>query len=317
VTVGVCTRCGSVRRGEAWTDLGGRSYAEVAVEAVGDALGVHRAAEDVSWGADVEEVERNALRVHVALEGVVRGDRVEAETTVPVRLGRRTCERCGRIAGGDFDATVQVRADGRDLTGDERETAVETAREYVAGRIDSGDRNAFVTDVEETGGGVDLKLSTTQLGRAVADRIADGGGGTVDRSRRLVTEADGQPVYRMAFAVRLPRFRAGDVIRADGPPVVVDAAGVESVRGRRLDTGAETRIDVDAAERLGRIEDADETTLVAVEDANAVQVLDPETYAATTVRRPSYLDPDAETVSVFDARDGLYVVPGDGGAREG
>jgi nonsense-mediated mRNA decay protein 3 len=60
---------------------------------------------------------------------------------------------------------------------------------------------------------------------------------------------------------------------------------------------------------LGTRADGRETTLVAVEDDHAVQVLDPETYKATTVPRPSFLDPGAESVRVLKSRAGLHVLP--------
>jgi nonsense-mediated mRNA decay protein 3 len=63
------------------------------------------------------------------------------------------------------------------------------------------------------------------------------------------------------------------------------------------------------ARRLGSREDAVETTVVTVEDDHAVQVLDPETYEATTIPRPAGFDGDAETTSVLKTRAGLYVLP--------
>lgn len=48
---------------------------------------------------------------------------------------------------------------------------------------------------------------------------------------------------------------------------------------------------------------------MTVEDEHAVQVLDPETFEAKTISRPSYLDPDADTVRVFKHRNGLHVLP--------
>jgi nonsense-mediated mRNA decay protein 3 len=38
-------------------------------------------------------------------------------------------------------------------------------------------------------------------------------------------------------------------------------------------------------------------------------VLDPETYETKTVARPSYLDPDAETVRVLKSEAGLHILP--------
>ncbi|PSP91623.1 hypothetical protein BRC84_06990, partial [Halobacteriales archaeon QS_1_68_44] len=67
-------------------------------------------------------------------------------------------------------------------------------------------------------------------------------------------------------------------------------------------------IDPDAR-KLGERDDAEPTTLVAVEDDHAVQVLDPKTYESVTVPRPDYLDPNAEAVPVLRHRNGLHILP--------
>lgn len=308
VRIGVCTRCGSVEVDE-WADLGDREYADVVVEAVTDALAVHVEAADIAWTVDVEQVDRNAMDVTAVFEGSVREQRVSERVTVPVRLDRITCPRCGRIAGDDHDAIVQIRAADRTPTESEREDAIAIARECVADRIDDGDREAFVTDVERTADGADLKVSTADIAGIIANRIVAECGGSRSRSRRLIGESDGQHVYRSTETVRLPPFREGDIVApgdGDGPVVVESAAGP---RGRRLDTGEERTVDSAAAERVGRVDDAAVTTLVAVEDANAVQVLDPETFEAVTVPRPMFLDADADTVPVVRTGSCLFIVP--------
>jgi nonsense-mediated mRNA decay protein 3 len=154
------------------------------------------------------------------------------------------------------------------------------------------------------------------MGQGIAKRIVAELGGAVSEAPTLVTEdSDGNDVYRVTFTVRLPPYTSGDVIDlddGDGPVVVTSAHG--NLKGRRLATGEryeaafEEGIDPDAR-KLGNVGDGEETTLVAIEDDHAVQVLDPETFEAKTIPRPSYLDPDAESVTVFKHRGGLHVLP--------
>jgi len=87
-----------------------------------------------------------------------------------------------------------------------------------------------------------------------------------------------------------------------------------NLKGTRLATGEAYEAsfevgDEPEARRLGTREDAEPTTMVAVEDEHAVQVLDPETYEAKTIARPDYMDPDAEEVPVLKSRAGLHVLP--------
>jgi len=60
---------------------------------------------------------------------------------------------------------------------------------------------------------------------------------------------------------------------------------------------------------LGTREDAEPTTMVAVEDEHAVQVLDPETYEAKTIARPDYMGPRRRGGTGSQIAPGLHVLP--------
>ena len=312
IEVQVCDSCGAVRRGERWVDVDARDYTDVAIEEVTEALAIHVEAEDVRWGVDPEQVDPTTVRMHATFSGLVRNTPIEESVTVPVKISRGTCTRCGRIAGDYYASTVQVRADGRHPAGEEIQRAREIAEDVVSDMEETGDRDAFITETAETDGGLDLKVSTTKIGRKIADRLTAEFGGHVDASETLVTEdEDGEEVYRVTYAVRLPPYRPGEVIDpGDGPVLVRSVRG--NLKGRRLASGERYEApieDVGDATRLGTRADATETTLVAVEDDRAVQVLAPDTYEPKTIARPGDLDPDADTVRVLKHRDGLHVLP--------
>ena len=130
-------------------------------------------------------------------------------------------------------------------------------------------------------------------------------------------------MYRVTYAVRLPPFTKGDIIDpedGEGPVFVRSARG--TVKGQRLATGERYESsfeegDSPSARRLGRAEDATETTLVSVEDERAVQVLDPETFESKTISRPDFLDTESGTLPVLKSRVGLHAVPNDTEASDG
>jgi nonsense-mediated mRNA decay protein 3 len=318
IEVLVCSGCGAVHRGDSWRDVGARDYTDVAVDEVAEALGVHVDAEDVEWGVEPEQVDENTVRMHCRFSGVVRGTLRSAAVTVPVKVSRGTCDRCGRIAGGYYAGVVQVRADDRDLTAEERAEALAIAESYVADQESKGDREAFITEIDETDDGPDVKLSSNRLAQNVATRITDSLGGSFESYPTLVTEdGDGNEVYRVTFAVRLPRYAPDEIIDpedGDGPVLVTGVS--ERLRGIRLATGevyaaAFEEGATPPATRLGTRADATETTVVTVEDDHAIQVLDPETYAARTVPNPAFVDDDADTVLAFSHGGDLHLVPRD------
>jgi len=319
IEVRVCSQCGAVHRGNRWVDVGAEDYTDVAVDVTSESLGVHVQATDVSWQVAPEQVDRNTIRMHATFTGVVRGTAVTEEVVVPVKISRETCQRCGRIAGGSFASVVQVRAVDRMPTDEEEERAETIAREIVAEMEATGDREAFVTDVGSVDGGLNIKVSTTKIGRKIAQRLISEFGGSFSDSERLITEdEDGEEVYRVTYAVRLPPFSPGEVIDPDdgeGPVLVRSVQG--NLKGTRLTTGAAYEAsfedgDAPDARRLGDREDGVETTLVAIEDEHAVQVLDPETYETKSIPRPDYLDADVDSVPVLKSRAGLHVLPSGG-----
>lgn len=317
IQVQVCARCGAVHRGNRWVDVDAQDYTDVGVDQVTEKLGVHLDATDVTWGVEPEQVDQTTIRMHCQFAGIVRGTAVEEEVMVPVKIARQTCSRCGRIAGGSYAATIQVRARDRVPSSEEQSDAVEIAEEIVAEREADGDREAFVTEIDETEDGTDIKLSTTKLGGLIADRIVQELGGGVSESATLITEdSDGNEVYRVTYSIRLPRYKPGDVIDpedGDGPVLVRTVGG--AVTGVRLRTGDPFQTDDDLADatRIGTVADATDVTVVTVEDDHAVQVLDPETYEATTVPNPEFFDGEAftegETTPALKTLDELFLLP--------
>jgi len=316
IEISVCAQCGAVHRGNRWVDVGAEDYTDVAIDELTDALSVHVNATGISWQVTPEQVDQTTIKMHVQFSGVLRETALSEELMIPVKIGRETCTRCGRIAGGSYAGVVQLRAIDREPTDDEKTRAREIAEDLVEELENKGDREAFVTEVNDVPGGLDLRLSTTRLGERIARQVTAELGGQFTDHETLVTEdSDGNEVYRVTFAVRLPPYRPGEIVDpGDGEgPVLVESAR-EMMRGRRLKTGDvyETPFEdgtAPDADRLGRVEEAEETTLVAVEDEHALQVLDPETYETKSVPRPPSIETDAETVQVFRGDDGLYVLP--------
>jgi len=324
VQVLVCATCGAVHRGNRWIDIGAEDYTDVAIDEVTQALAVHIDVDEFSWQVEPEQVDETTIRMHCYFTGLVGEEPVEEQVTVPVKISRQTCQRCGRISGDYYASIVQLRGVDRMPTAEEISRTKEIANEVVAEMEATGDRDAFVTEMTENDDGLNIRLSTNKIGMKVSQRVVDEFGGSFTDAETLVTEdEDGNEVYRVTYAIRLPPYRPGHVIDPkdddEGPVLVTSARG--NLKGTYLTTGERYEAsyedgDSPDARRLGTIEDGEETTLVTVEDDHAVQVLDPETYRAKTIARPDYLDPDAETVTVLKSRAGLHVLPEDGRGQQ-
>ncbi|MFB6185732.1 MAG: 60S ribosomal export protein NMD3, partial [Halobacteriaceae archaeon] len=165
----VCAHCGAIYRDGTWEDVNANDYTEVAIEAVTDMLGIHVNAVEVDWQIAPEQVDQTTIRLHCHVTGTLRDTRLTEEVTVPVKIAKGTCSRCGRIAGDYYASTIQLRALDRDPTDSEIEGTKEIANKIVAEREQAGDRDAFITDIAEVTGGLDIRVSTTQLGQVIAN----------------------------------------------------------------------------------------------------------------------------------------------------
>jgi nonsense-mediated mRNA decay protein 3 len=182
---------------------------------------------------------------------------------------------------------------------------------------EAGDRDAFLSEITTVPGGIDIKISSTKIGERVARKIITEFGGSYSTSETLVTEdSDGNEVYRVNFAIRLPAFVPGDIINPpdDNGPVVVENAQTD-LKGTRLITGNPFEMpassDLSSVERVGSVDDEQSTTLVTVEDEYAIQILDPDTYQPITIPNPTFLYETSGTISVIKVQQGVFPVPND------
>ncbi|MFW5929220.1 MAG: 60S ribosomal export protein NMD3 [Halobacteriota archaeon] len=305
VEIDVCVDCGSYDLGGGWTsEDAARPEEEIAIEAVEDALGLHVEAERPSISLAVERRDPNTYVADVTAGASVRGNDVVESREIEVRVNRTTCTTCSRRSGGYYESVVQLRADGRDPTEDEIERAIEIAY-GVAGR-DYGDRETFVTKTEEVAGGVDVYMSTTASGRQVADRLAAEHDAAVSDSATLVGEREGEELYRVTYAVSLPRYVEGDVVELEGTPLLVESSG-RLLRCLDLETGERATVDPDDVEQVGSVEDARRTQVVS-QSEDEIQVLDPETMETVTLLRPEYVG-EQETVAALSTEEGVVLLP--------
>ena len=315
LTVHYCVSCGALKREAGWEDVDTEDLTEMAIEELTDALQIHHEATNVEWSVEPHHRGPNELDITCYVQATVHGEDIVEEETVKVSIAKETCTRCGRIAGDYYAATVQLRAADRDATEEEVEGTIEIAQNVVANRIEKGDRDAFITEIAERPEGVDIRVSSAAIGDQIATGVVERYGGSMSSSERLITEdGDGNRVYRVAFAIRLPAYTPGDILEVDdGEPVLIEGT-TPPLRAVRLDTGDELRLEeneLQAAQKIGERSEAAKATIVTIEDEHAVQILDPETYEPITIRRPAGLSAADDELSVMRTPAGIYPLPTD------
>ena len=312
--VKICARCPSYKVGEVWVETDIDSYEELAKKAAAKtvrlALTVSKEVEKPQVTVVPEFTGPYVLVVHVTVSGFIEGRPVSTSADVETRVRKETCDICSRMAGGYYEGIVQIRAEGRVPAKSEVEHCLKMIENTFKRAAKSGDRLAFITDVFPLPEGADVYVGSSTCARQASRAITDEFGGSLIESPKLVGAKEGKNIYRITFSVRLPEIVAGDVVLMRNQVVLVEKVG-KRASGIDLATGHSTSAPEDL--KLEKIASRSEARSVVIvsEEADAVQVLDPDTYQAVTIRRPVFLTaaPGEEVPAIKTGR-GLFLLPG-------
>ncbi|ASI98128.1 60S ribosomal export protein NMD3 [Thermococcus celer] len=209
---------------------------------------------------------------------------------VTVYVRQTVCPRCSKFLGGYFEAILQVRAEGRPLSEEERKAIGKLVEEKVD-EIMRGDRMGFIQDTIEKEEGLDFYMGSTSSARKLAHAIRERFGGTISEAYELVgvDRQTSREVYRTSVSVRIPKFRKGDIV-TDGRGNVYEVERVDG-RGlslRNLSTWESEHRNWKSVKREGMdvAEREESEAMVTSVTPTEVQLMDMETYETYELERP-------------------------------
>jgi len=210
----------------------------------------------------------------VRAEGVFHGHPVQESREVEIFWKGELCTRCSRMSGGYYEGVVQVRATRRPCTEREKDSAIRVAEEIESTLREGGDPLSFISRIDEVHQGIDIVVGTQAMGRMIAQGILSQLGGSLSTHPKLVGEKDGVSLYRVTYAVRLPRFQKGDVIEVGGKYQEVRESTSKLITLYDLQTG-DVRVTRPLQEwrRVGNVCEA-QKALVAYFEKNILGLID-------------------------------------------
>ncbi len=224
VTILSCKRCGAVKVPGGWRKIteefsGPEELAAIQMEIILQ-----------------NEIKILGKNVTLSLEEIKRLDRVsnilikasgqshedipphDEEYPVEVRFSYGTCETCGRMSGGYYEAILQIRADNRQLGDDEKEHLTQKVREMTIGQYKSDDK-AFITTVHDDKYGLDFYIGSEHLCKSIANDLEIQYLAERKENYSLVGEDKaGNRKYRITILIKLPRFSVGDFVLIENEP---------------------------------------------------------------------------------------------------
>ncbi|TFH01119.1 MAG: hypothetical protein E4H14_18915, partial [Candidatus Thorarchaeota archaeon] len=149
----------------------------------------------------------------------------DEEYPVEIRFRYGTCDTCGMMSGGYYEAILQMRADGREISDAKKRELTERVTEMTVARYKSDDK-AFISLVDDNKFGIDYYIGSENLAKDLADDFEGRYIAERKENFKLVGEdKTGKKKYRVTILVRLPRFSSGDFVLINEQPCQVLAMG--------------------------------------------------------------------------------------------
>ncbi len=271
---------------------------------------------NISKEAKVEEVEDTVMERDPYMYDYLGkitlsvGDfRAEREFHSVIRVKGATCPACSRLHGHYFEAIIQIRAAGREMTDAEKKMA----RDIVINRVsqaEKGNRNVFLTDEKEMHGGLDFYISHSATARGTAKELSDSFAGKITESKTLTGRKEGEDFYRFTFLVRLPEYGKGDFVRYGGGYYMVESSSGKGWKLKSLEGKPDVRVRGKDLKRmkLAAGKDDVEHAIVLSSTENEVQVMDPKTYETKNLIMKGKKGKSAKIIRIENE---IYALPDD------
>ncbi len=316
----LCQNCGSYKKRGVWVDPGTYELDELVFEVADSALTENlRLDERIKHVAIVspEEVETTEelpvgearvsfeavswhiehfpaiityeVRVKARLHELQR-ELHDEKKRVTVYVRQTVCPRCQKFLGGYFEAILQVRAEDRPLSEEERK-GVEKLVEEKVDEIMRKDRMGFIQDTIEKEEGLDFYMGSTSSARKLAQAIRERFGGSISEAYELVGQdrQTSREVYRTSVSVRLPKFRKGDIVADEkGNIYEVEEVSGRGMSLRNLSTRRIEHLDWKnlRREKVDEVEYEEREAMVTSSTPVDVQFMDMESYETFELGRP-------------------------------
>jgi len=173
----------------------------------------HFVRESIEWNSEIgmpssslvlNQLDPQKFKINIGCEGKYKGLMLDTELKTEVQIKFQVCQICSRLAGGYYEAILQVRT--------KRKKILNTAVEIIYDQIESGPSEFFTTESGPVRGGYDFQLSSTDKARSISRDLMIKFGGHVIETNTLVGRKDGRDLLRHTFGVRLPSIGVGDYL---------------------------------------------------------------------------------------------------------
>jgi nonsense-mediated mRNA decay protein 3 len=271
-----CPSCDAIKIGNTWTDST-KVRGDLAPDLARSAVHLHPDIKKPSIDVTVVDMTLNRSRAYLVIRGQLYNKSVEDKCRVELVWHKEQCDRCNRISGSYYEGVVQVRAEGRIPSTYEILQASSIAQQVEDNLQAGGERLSFINDMNEIRDGLDIIIGSQHIGTLICKAIIAQLGGRYTTHPKLVGEKSGRQLFRITYALRIPRFQKQDVILSRGRYAEVDRVESNHIRVMDLADGMFRAVKDEDVERIiGNARNAT-PALVVFSDKDVIGILDPDT----------------------------------------
>jgi nonsense-mediated mRNA decay protein 3 len=271
-----CPSCDAIKIQSTWTDST-KERAEIAPDLARSAVHLHPDVKKAVIDVTVVDMTVNRSRAYLEIQAELYDKPVHEKCTVELVWHKEQCDRCNRISGSYYEGVVQVRAEGRIPNKYEIMMAQTIAQQTEDNLQSGGERLSFINDMNEIRDGLDIIIGSQHIGTLICKNIIAKMGGRYTTHPKLVGEKNGRQLFRITYALRIPRFQKQDIVLSRGRYAEVDRVESNHIRVMDLGDGMFRAIKDDDVERIvGNARDSIEAQVV-FSDKDIIGILDPDT----------------------------------------
>lgn len=284
IDIVVCPHCGSYKFKSTWTsDL----FGELLRRVIKDNFHISRELTKIDINPICKE-SKDGADCKVYISGYIKKNEIVEKHNLHVRFKKTSCDVCSRRFGGYHEAIIQVRADGRKLTHNEKNNIVLLVENQVEHLQSKGNRGLFITDVGIEHGGLDFFISDKGAAFIITKKIQEDFGGEIKQSSKNIGMKDSRQTHRMTYLVRIPPFEKEDFIEYENNIYQILKLKANKIKMINLKNWEETIFDIKKLQKakiLGGKELVKDFILVSQNDEE-VQIMNPETYEINIIKKP-------------------------------
>jgi len=240
----------------------------------------------------------------------------EEEYNVEMRFNYGTCDTCGMMSGGYYEAILQIRADGREVTTQEKEELTQKVTEMTIIRYKSDDK-AFVTMIDDNKYGIDFYIGSEHLIKEIADEFESQYMAERKENYKLVGEdKTGKQKFRITILLRLPRFSVGDFVLINEHPCQILSISRNNLTSYDLVSRERFTINPKSAkwrtlQFLASITERREYMVVTYVDGQPVQIMDSVNFDVIEIEEDMFESEINSGTKIYGIilEDQLYILP--------